>query len=154
MLAPQRPALRGARVHVQEVFWELKQLAALAEHREHFSCLSTWTSSARFVAESPHTEAAQELLSSFSALTLGNSSTRRNQKGARGRSLLPYLVFLLLTLLVRVCRVSLGLTRARQPPRLLSLARSGAYLGSSLSNPRPSGSISRLPLGARRCLSK
>src|SRR5918997_7115601 len=66
---------------------------------------------------------------------------------------LSYLV--VLTLLLRVCRVWLGLTRARQPPQLLSLAKSGAYSsGSSLSNSQQSCSIFRLPLDAQRHLSK
>jgi hypothetical protein len=106
------------------------------------------------VAESLHTEASQELFNNFRALTLGNSGTRRLQKEAGTLPPASVSHFLLLTLLVHVCRVWLDLTRARQPPRLLSLAKSGVYLGSSLSNPQPSCSIFRLPLGARRYLSK
>ena len=77
----------------------------------------------------------------------------KSEAGGTAPASLPY--FALLTLLVGVCRVWSGSTRARQPPRLLSLAKLGVYLsGSYLPNPQPSGSIFRLPLGARRYLSK
>jgi hypothetical protein len=77
----------------------------------------------------------------------------KSEAGGTAPASLPY--FALLTLLVGVCRVWSGSTRARQPPRLLSLAKSGAYLsGSSLSNSQQSCSIFRLPLDAQRYLSK